>query len=498
MRKNSLYNTIGGILKLILGLLSVPVLTKTIGLESYGLYSSANAILNIALFAEWSIAASVTVFLSKEIVHNLDSLATEKRYDVLSIAAIFVLFLAVVTACIMGFNAGWVASLFDSLTGDEQLLLEKALRVSVGIVVARLVHQFFLGILQANSKYGLLNVITTLYTIVSFSTALLVATLTGNIVLIQTFQAISAILMIGVYYSVCRKFNLFSFSHFTKPRLIRFKEFGLYSTRLWFLAVGTSLFSQGDRLIVLRLFGAELSGVYAAITALCNQVNVISAMPVQPLLPLMSEYYEKATTALKERMEPLFVKSFIVSACIIIPSGAGLIFFSSQITQILFGSQSVNFSSTRLYLIITAFAYVLYSFNAVGYFTLLAIKKDQFTTKTVAFAGIISLFSIYFLSTKFGLLGACLGNFGYSFTLILNVKAAKELNVAKHKLVKEVGYILVVGFLLSLLCIIFDNLLVSIGLYLLLTLFVFEYSQKRLNLLAILTNSKFASIFRRS
>ncbi len=275
MWKNSLYNTIGGVLKLILGLLSVPILTKTLGLETYGLYISTNAILNIALFAEWSIAATITVFLSKEI-KPISFPATEKiKYNVFTMGAIFALFLAIVAGCALGFSAEQIAQLFENLTPREKLLLTNALRVSTAIVISRLIHQFFLGILQANSKYGLLNIISTIYTIISVITALILAALTGDIVLIQVFQSFFAILMIGVYYISCQKSGIFSIHYFVKPSLAHFKDFAIYGTRLWMLAIGTSFFSQGDRLIVLRLFGAELSGIYSAITTLCNQINVL-------------------------------------------------------------------------------------------------------------------------------------------------------------------------------------------------------------------------------
>ncbi|WP_018617639.1 oligosaccharide flippase family protein [Spirosoma luteum] len=498
MWKNSFYNTVGGILKLILGLLSVPILTKTLGLEMYGLYISTNAILNIALFAEWSIAATITVFLSKEIRPISSPAIAEVKYSVFTNAAIFALFLAVTAGFIMGFNAEWIAQLFENLTTKERLLLKNALQVSSVIVVSRLIHQFFLGILQANSKYGLLNIISTTYTIISVATALVLGALTGDIILIQIFQSVFAILMIGVYYRSCQRSGLFSIRYFTRPDLVQFKEFTAYGTRLWMLAIGTSFFSQGDRLIILRLFGTELSGIYSAITTLCNQINVISAMPVQPLLPLMSESYEKMAEGNAEKMRSFFIRSFTVIVCIIVPAGAGVIFFSTQISQILFSDRRIVDASTiRLSLIITAFAYALYSFNAVGYFTLLGIKKEKFTTQIVLVSGFTALSLIYYLSTKFGIIGACLGNLGYSITLLLNYKASSKLNIPKYSLFKEESLVLMAGLLLSFICVIYDNLFISIGLYMILLIITFLSLKKRLNISILSIDGKMNSIFKR-
>ncbi len=221
-------------------------------------------------------------------------------------------------------------------------------------------------------------------------------------------------------------------------------------------------------------------------------------MPVQPLLPLMSENYEKRDEVTKEKMKSFFIRSFTVIVSIIIPAGAGVIIFSTPISQILFSDRLVNSTTIRLSLVITAFAYTLYSFNAVGYFTLLGIKKEKFTTQIVLLSGFTALCLIYYLSTKFGIIGACLGNLGYSLTLILNYEASRKLHIPKYRLFREESIIFIAALLLSVMCVLCNSLHVSVGSYVLLLVIAFISLKKRLNLSMLSINSTINSILKRS
>ncbi len=494
MWKNSLYNTIGGLLKLILGLVSVPFLARNLGMESYGLYSTINAITNIALFSEWSISASITVFLSKEILFIDSEPTIAKKYNTLSISAIFVGFLSIGTGLIICLNASWIASFFENLSFKERIILEKAIQFSSPVVSARIGHQFFIGVLQASKMYGVVNIISTTYTIISITTSLYLAVTTQDIVLIQKCQSILAISMIAVYFVSCYGLGYLYTSYFTVPKITYLKKLSRYGLGMWISALGSTIFSQCDRLIVLRLFGPELSGMYSAITSLCNQINVVSSMPVHPLLPIMSGFYEKGLDNVKSQIESLYFKTFIVNTCIIILSGAGIIFFSTQIVFIIFGKHMYDMSTARICLIITAIAYSIYSFNAVGYFSLLAIKSESFATNLVVLSGIISIAIIYVLAINFGIIGACLGNLGFSLTLILNFKASRKLRITKWKSIKETMYVISISIFLAILSFLCNQIIVSVVLYLILVFTVLVFIMKHVEIPYIWLNRKLASV----
>lgn len=482
MRKNSVYNTVGGLVKLSLGLLSVPFLTRSLGVESYGLYATISAIINIALFSEWSASIAVTVLMTKKTLSTEASTERKEENNTLSASAIFVSLLSVGTALFVLLSASSIAFFFENLSLVQKNVLEKALRLGSIVIFARFTHQFFIGILQAHKAYGLTNILSTFYTIISVSSSLYIAATSKDLVQIQLFQLVIALSMTGVYWICCQYAGYLHIRLFMKPKLVEVIELSKYGFKMWLTALGSTLFSQFDRIIILRLFGAEFTGLYSALTSLTNQINVISSMPIQPLLPLISEHKQDIRDKISKKLEETLSKAFTVNACLIVIATVTLIFFSNQIVALLFTKYSYNSYSVRVCLIVITCAYSLYSFNATGYFTLLAIREERYVTQVVVFSGIITLVLIYVLSLKFGVLGACFGNIGYSFTLLLNNKALRKLNVNIRYTLSGVVFLVGISLIVLLLNALFNVMIVTVFLYVLFITAISAYVQRRFNI----------------
>lgn len=471
-----------------LGLLSVPFLTRSLGVEGYGLYATISAVVNIALFSESSVSTAVTVFMTKEMTSGYLSTAKPEKYTTLSISVLFVVVLSVTTSTIVFFSASSIVAFFENLAPNQKQVVETAIRIGTGIMFARFVHQFFIGVLQARKVYGIINLLSTSYAIISIASTLYIAVTTQDLVQIQFVQLIIALLMGVVYWYYCRRAGYLHIHFFTKPNLRELSELSRYGFRMWISALGSTLFSQFDRIIVIRLFGAELAGMYAALTSLANQINSMSSMPIQPLLPVLSEYQQTSEPLLKMKLQSIMLKSFTVNAFLIITIAVTLVFFSEQIVTLLFAKKTVDVSTAQMCLIIITSAYSLYSFNAVGYFTLLAIREEHFVTYMVMISGIISLILIYTLSLKFGITGACWGNIGYSFTLILNARAFRKLQLDIYETLTGVGSVLGISAFFLLLNKTFNSFSITITLYLLFITVISVYMERRFAIISFLVN----------
>lgn len=475
MWRNSTYNTIGGVIRLCLGLISIPLLVRNLGTETYGVYATINAIINIALFSEWPLAASVTVYHSKGI-SLVKKEHTYLKINNLSIPAIYVLMVSLLTSIFVYFSISWVIFFFDSLSLQEKLLLVKVIRIGSIVICIRLFNQFFIGLLQANKSYGISNAFSTLHTIVSTLLTLYVSFTSKDLFLIQLLQLITAILIFFLYYIYCLRSGYISHILFTKPNSNAIATFAKYGVRMLFTAFGTTLFSQFDRLIILRLFGLEWAGVYSASTSIANQINVVSSMPIQPLLPVLSESSQKASS--NTIIEEIITKAFAINASIILLCASGIFFFAPELINILFKNSTLNSESILKCLFIITISYSIYSFNAVGYFTLLALGSERLVTSIVITSGTISLFAIYILSIKSGLLAGCMGNIGYSLTLFLNNRCMKKLNITNYKLIKLIIPSITATLLINCIGFIFNSFYLNIILFLSLTcfiLFTFRY-----------------------
>jgi O-antigen/teichoic acid export membrane protein len=196
----------------------------------------------------------------------------------------------------------------------------------------------------------------------------------------------------------------------------------------WFTSLGGVLFGQVDKLIVGTLLGVEKLGIYAAITSVANQINVVSALPAQPLLPILSNYQKREKD--KERNIAMLQKikqGFQLNAVVALGMGVGLFALSSLVVGIIIPGEKNN-DYTALFQI-AVIIYALYSLNAVGYYTLLGTNAVRLCMSTQLTAGFLSLLLIYVGAQVFGLYGAVLGNAGYIGTWLLTLFGMQKLGI---------------------------------------------------------------------
>ncbi|WP_461065417.1 oligosaccharide flippase family protein [Spirosoma horti] len=475
MWKNSTYNTIGGIIRLGLGLISIPLLIRNLGTENYGLYATSNAIINIALFSEWALAASITVYHSKDI-SSITKKHTLFKVNNLSVPAIYVIIVSLLTTTLVYFSIDWLTFFFNNLNVSEKSLLISIVQIGSFIISVRLFSQFFIGLLQANKAYGITNIFSTLHTVASTLLILYVSFTSKDLLLIQLLQLVTAVIMFFLYFIYCLHLGYLSHSFFTKSTSNSFTHFVKYGSRMLVAAFGTTLFSQFDRLIILRLFGLEWAGIYSASTSIANQINIVSSMPIQPLLPVLSEFSQKISNNIL--IEEIIIKAFAINASIILICLSGLAFFSPELVNFIFKASTLGPDLIRKCLLVIAITYSIYSFNAVGYFSLLALGSERFVTTIVLTSGGLALCAIYILSVKFGVVAGCIGNIGYSLTLLLNFRCMKKLNITSHKLLKGVYLPMIVTLFIHCISYTFNSFYLNIILFLsLLSFLLFTVKQ---------------------
>jgi O-antigen/teichoic acid export membrane protein len=189
--------------------------------------------------------------------------------------------------------------------------------------------------------------------------------------------------------------------------------------------LGTLLFSQCDRLIIGWRLDTRALGVYAAITNITAQINALSALPVQPLLPLVSGAStagEAAQEDLRRRVQEALQMNVLMALAL----GGALALFAPWIIRIILpGADEQSVLLLRMATVI----YALYSINATGYFILLGLGRAGVCTKIVLASGILAVLLIGAGAAYLGLLGGVAGNVGYLGTLALTVVGLKRLKI---------------------------------------------------------------------
>ncbi|OUL29114.1 oligosaccharide flippase family protein [Nostoc sp. 106C] len=419
--KNGLYNAASGAIRIGLAVLTIPVLIRLIGVEEYGLWTLASAVVAMVTLAEAGLSTTTTVFVSQDLARE----DTESLLQTLTVTIGAMLILATLAAIALWFGAENLVKLFPKLLIEQRLAAVQALQIAGVVVWTRLLQQIVVGLEQAYHRYGAMNFLITLQSVLTSLGVLVLAWLGGKTVALMQYQAFvsvgSLVAHIWLGWLLMRNIKLHPIWNLGKILVIT-----RYSFMTWLASLGGVLFTQCDRIIVGGLLGTETLGVYAGITSITSQINVLSALIVQPILPALSNllaYPQEHLVKFQDQIKKAFKVNILTAL------GMGIILFilASIIMYLMLPSQVTD--ETILAFRIATIIYTTYSMNAVGYYILLAVDAVRLNLVINLLSGILSLTLIYVLCFKLGLIGAVLGNAGYLLSLLFIPCALKQINL---------------------------------------------------------------------
>lgn len=418
MLKSGIYNLIAGLTRLGVSLLSLPLLIHFLGKKSFGLFSIINSVVAFVSLAEGSVALATTVFIAKEI--QQEGRLKPKYSSVADACLSATALLGIIFFVILYILSPFLANLYQEYGDINVSIIYKSLKISAILLFLRILQQYFIGVLQAHHQYGIYNSSFTIYFILSITGNVILAWLDYSIVSLFVWQTILTLFSLGFYMGLCfrRKyiFRLIPSVQLSNPIL---KDVLLYCCRTWPGNIGGLLFTQGDKLIVGKLLGLEMAGIYSALTNITYQINVHSATPVQPIIAyLKSDIGVSNQRSIYKKSYKTIEKSIFSNTMIVLFLGLFLIVFSNEIVIYFLRIQAVDSLNLPILLSSLALIYAIYSMNAVGYFTLFAIHKEMINTLISIGSSVITISLIYSGTILYGLTGAIWGNIGYFVSLI--------------------------------------------------------------------------------
>lgn len=421
--KNGLYNTGAGVIRIGLALLTVPMLIRLMGIEEYGLWALASAVIALVALAEAGLSTTTTVFVSQDLGEkNIDSLS-----QTLTVTFVAILFFATVASIGLWSSAAMLVSFFPKLDQTQQFTLTQALKIGGLIIGARLIQPILVGIEQAYQRYDLLNILNTLYWLLSSMGLVVIATFGGQTVALMQCQAAVALggllsHILAVRFLTYRMPLRFTWSSERSLAIAK------YSVFTWLTALGGALFVRGDRVVVGALLGSKTLGVYAAMADVAGAISLFSTLPVQPLLPTLSKLAVKPE---RDRESLYWQIKQALSINTLAATGLGTFLFtlSPLVMQIMLDDEanSENITAFRLAIVI----YTLFSINAVGYYILFSANKVRQNMLIHLLSGALSLVLISIGSHYFYLSGAIFGNIGYLCIWLLTIYGMNCLSIPK-------------------------------------------------------------------
>ncbi len=440
--KNGFYNSVAGLIRIGLGILVIPVLIRTLGIEEYGLWTLASAVVVMVTLAEAGLSTTTTVFVSQDLgKKDVDGLS-----QTLTVTFGAMLILATLAAVALVMGAEGIINLFPKLGQEQQLKVIQAIQIGGLVVAARLLQQALVGVEQAHQRYDLMNVLNTMQCVLLSVGMLAVVWLGGRTLELMQWQALTSVVSllshIWIVRSLLQNINLRLSWNQDKAVAV-----GGYSLIMWLNTLGSTLFSRGDRLIVGSLLGSQVLGVYAGITDITAQINSFSALPVQPLLPTLSSLIGQQNIN-QRQLEQQLKQATQINGLVALGMGATLITLSPLILKLLFSEQTAN-----QYLIIFCIAtviYALYSCNAVGYYSLLGTNAVKACALIQLLSSFTSLGLIAIGAYNFGLTGAIIGNFGYLTGFLITVFGMNRLSASYSLWFKWLWFPLILFFMVIL------------------------------------------------
>jgi O-antigen/teichoic acid export membrane protein len=426
MLKNGFYNILGASIRILLALLTIPSLIHFIGIKEYGIWILVSSTLNLITLAEAGLSISTTFFISGDLASN----DYEGITQTLTATMGTMLLLSTLAGIGLWQGAPLLMNFFPALETSQRIASVEALQIGGIVVWGRIIQQVLVGIEQAYQQYGLMNALNIMQSILTNLGILTVAWFGGKTVAMMQLTALLAIILLIAHVGACgwllRNIKLqFAWNNKKSSVIIR------YSLNTWFASLGSALFGQVDKPIIGTLLGVEKLGIYAAITSVANQINVVSALPVQPLLPILSKYPKREKDKEKNiAMLQKIKQAFQLNAVVALGMGISLFALSSLLVGVIIPGE-VNNDYIILFQI-AVIIYTLYSLNAVGYYTLLGINAVKLCMFTQLAAGLLSLLFIYLGAQYFDLYGAILGNAGYIGTYVLTLFGMQKLCIPSN------------------------------------------------------------------
>jgi O-antigen/teichoic acid export membrane protein len=418
--KNGIYNTAAGAIRILLGILTIPVLVRTLGVQEYGLWTLVSSLVGMMSLLEGGFSTTTTFFIAQDI-GNKDR---EGLSQTITVTLLGILGLASIGGVSFWFSAESIARGFPKLDPVQYLTLLKAIQLSSVVLIFRLLQQVLIAINQGLQKYQETSVISTLQSIIQCLGYISIPYFGGRTVELMMWQLAltTAFLLIYVIFTL-KFFHPWSVHYAWNNR----KGFNVlkYSGSVWMSNLGGVLFSQVDKILVGYIAGTAALGVYGVITNIASQINTISAAPVQPILPMLTEYLAKNKS---EQIYDQLKRAFQLNCLVAVGLGSFLMLGGEIILPLILASGIGK--ETLLAYQSGVFIYTIYSLNAVGYYICFAVNLVEYCMVIVMASGILSLSLINFGVEHLGILGGVIGNAGYFLSLLLVWKAMRRMNIS--------------------------------------------------------------------
>ncbi len=416
--RNAAYSAADYLLAPLLMILAAPFLVSRLGLDRYGIWVLANALVGTAAVVPVGLGDATVKFVSSYRGRG----GTDGVIRVIRSTLTVSLILGALVAIVVIVSAPWLTEAVFKISSQDQELAARAIQIAGVALVTRSIDSVFLSTLRAYERYDLAAGVAMVVRIVNIATAVLLATLGYGVV--QILLGTLAVTTAGTLTqaALCRRLveGLSIRPLLDRAALREVLGFGMYS---WVQGLGGMIFGQVDLLLIGAILGSRQLAYYAVCVQLAQQIHGLPAAVFAFLFPMISSRYEQTGRVGLHELFKRYMGLNVVFAAVL---AAPLILFGRPILTLWMGSDFA--SHAHALLAILAVAYALLSINVVPHYTLLGLGQVRFVSIANLAAGVLSLIGVAVLLPVIGLNGAAVGRLLYGPVTTVNyARAARSL-----------------------------------------------------------------------
>ena len=379
------------------GIILLPILTKTLPIEEYGLWVQIIVTIGLILpFANMGLSPAIVRFLAAE---KDKKKIQEGFYSI----AVFILFTSLVASLLIFIFSEPLASGFFENRTDIIKILSLIIPIECLNVLFLNVFRTF----QQIKRYSFFNILHTYVMVVLVAYCLLSGSgIFGALISFLIARTIVFLLMGSLIISEIGV-KIPNFSHLN--------EYLHFSVPTVPVAISSWVIRSSDRYIIAYVLGIAFVGYYSPGYMLGSMIHMYTLPLVILLVPVISKLYDEGKEEDVKIYLEYSLKYFLMLA---IPSAFGLSILSKQILILLSTPEIASYG----YLIVpfTAVSMILFGANAVIAQILALVKKTKINGSIWIIAALMNLGLNFVFIPYFGILGAAITTLiAYALAFIL-------------------------------------------------------------------------------
>lgn len=387
LAKNSFYNILGFAIPTLFAIPSLGILGRLLGLESFGLFTLAFAVVGYASIFDGGITRAVI----REISVFRDDEAEQVK--IISTSSFVVLILSTLATLLLYFGAGALTEFLNvSLANQEQVT--KSFKLLSLVIPIFLISQIWIAFLEGHERFINLNIQRALSGIVMSVMPVVLCLIEPTIFYAIFGLVIGRIISFLIAFFACRKIIFQSKVSFDKVVFRRLMTFGGWVT---VSNIISPIMVYFDRFITSNIVGASNVALYSAPAEGVGKASNLPFALARALFPRLSYIIDEKEKRQLERQSYLYI------TLVCLPVACIGIWFAPELMKLWMGDKFGGVDAQVLRVLLIGFY-----LNALALipFSLLQARGSARTTALVHLGEILPyLWLLYYMTTNYGILG---------------------------------------------------------------------------------------------